>query len=304
MDTDEQERETAITVCYYRASNTVVAQVFRQETTTMIHADYFVITFEKNNTTEAHLPRLFGLYVHNGREARMMNFVGLRGSNNVFVGESHNRIMIWASGSQAHYVATTIPTDRLGSYSVARIDLQVTITVLDADFMIDAIQPSKVYKASKIINIGEKGTTLYIGAPTSDLRFRIYNKSAESGIFPDVGGEFARFELQCRNRYADKAFVALRNKMVRAFYLMITKRMIDAYNHKILEGAIREYDEELFVDTFPTGKDDSLSRRKRWLEHSVFPAMKRLLLEDREYLDNFIDRLYNQDNSDDETYKY
>ena len=278
--------------------------MFYRGATALIHADYFVITFEKNNTTEAHLPRLFGLYVHDGREARMMSFTGLRGSNNVFVGENYNRIMIWASGSQAHYVATTIKTEGMGSYSVARIDLQVTMSVLDADYMIEYIQPSKIYKAIKITNIGEKGTTLYIGAPTSDIRLRIYNKSAEASIYPDSGGEYVRFELQCRNRYADKAFIALRNKMIRSFYLMIIKRMIDAYNYKLVENAIREYDEELFTDTFPVNKDDPISRRKRWLENSVFPAMKRLLLEDREYLDNFIDRLYNQDNSDDDTYKY
>jgi len=270
----------------------------------MIRADYFVITFERNTSSEAQLPSLFGFYVRNGSEARIMNYHGLRGNNNVFVGENYNRIMVWASGKEAHYVATTIKTEALGNYSVARIDLQVTMSVLDADYMIECIQPSKVYKAIKITNIGEKGTTLYVGAPTSDLRLRVYNKSAEASIYPDGGGEYVRFELQCRNRYADKAFVALRNKMVRAFYLMILKRMIDSYNHKLVESAIREYDEELFVDTFPESKDDPLERRKRWLENSVYPAMKRMLLEDREYLDNFFNRLYNQDSDDEGTYKY
>jgi hypothetical protein len=148
----------------------------------------------------------------------------------------------------------------------------------------------------KITNINEKGTTLYIGAPTSDLRLRIYNKTAESDIRPDSGGEYVRIELQCRNRYADKAFIALRNNMVRAFYLMLLKRMIDSYNYKLIESALRESDEELFIDTFPVSTDDPLARRKRWLENSVFPAMRRMLLEDKDYLDKFIERLYNGDN--------
>ena len=70
MDTDEQERETAITVCYYRASNTVVAQVFRQETTTMIHADYFVITFEKI-TRQKHTYRVFLVFTCTTEEKRV-----------------------------------------------------------------------------------------------------------------------------------------------------------------------------------------------------------------------------------------
>jgi hypothetical protein len=126
----------------------------------------------------------------------------------------------------------------------------------------------------------------------------VYNKTAESGIVPDGGGEYVRFELQCRNMYADKAFVAFRNNMARSFYLMMLKRMIDSYTFKLVEGAIRSADEELFTDDFPTFKDDPVSRKKRWLEQSVLPALRRLLVEDKEYVDNFVKLLY--DGGDDE----
>jgi hypothetical protein len=76
---------------------------------------------------------------------------------------------------------------------------------------------------------------------------------------------------------------------------MLLKRMIDSYNYKLIESALRESDEELFIDTFPVSTDDPLARRKRWLENSVFPAMRRMLLEDKDYLDKFIERLYNGD---------
>ena len=80
--------------------------------------------------------------------------------------------------------------------------------------------------------------------------------------------------------------------MARSFYLMMLKKMIVAYTFKLVEGAIRSADEELFVDDFPTNRDDPINRKKRWLEQSVLPALRRLLVEDKEYVDNFVKLLY------------
>jgi len=265
----------------------------------MIRCDYFVITMPRNASADAHFPALVGQYVSKAREDRIMYYYGFRGDNGTFVGQSNDRLMIWTSGHEAHYVARTLNTGIFESYSVARMDLQITMTCLDADYMIEYIQPAKVYKATKVVNINEKGTTLYVGAPTSRVRLRVYNKTAESGIVPDGGGEYVRFELQCRNQYADKAFVAFRNNMARSFFLMLLKRMVDSYTLKLVEGAIRSADEELFFDDFPASKDDPMSRKKRWLEQSVLPALRRLLVEDKEYVDNFIRLLY--DGGDDQS---
>jgi hypothetical protein len=258
----------------------------------MIRTDYFVITMPRSVSADAHFPALVGQYVCKPREDRIMHYRGFRGENNTFVGQSDDRLMIWSSGQNAHYVSKTLKTDIFESYSVARMDLQVTMTSLDADYMIEYIQPSRVYKCTKITNLHEKGATLYVGAPTSRVRLRIYNKTAESGIRPESGGEYVRFELQCRDQYADKAFVAFRNDMVRSFYLMMLKKMIDAYTFKLVEDAIRSADEELFVDDFPSSKDNPIARRKRWLEQSVLPALRRLLVEDKNYIDNFVKLLY------------
>jgi len=259
----------------------------------MIRVDYFVITMPRNVSADAQFPSIVGQYVSKPKEERLMQYYGFRGDNGVFVGQSEDRLMIWASGQHAHYVARTIRTDLSDSYSVARMDLQVTMASLDADYMIEYIQPAKIYKATKIVNINGKGTTLYVGAPASRVRLRIYNKTAESGIVPEDGGEYVRIELQCRDQYADKAFTAVRNNMARSFYLMMIKRMIDSYTFKLIEGAIRSADEELFVDDFPASKDDPISRKKRWLEQSVLPALRRLLIEDKDYVDNFVKLLYN-----------
>ncbi len=270
----------------------------------MIRTDYFVITAIRNAKIDAQYPHIVSKYVSQGSEDRIMQYYGFRGRNNVFVGQSNDRLMIWASGQESHYVAKTIDTGIMEEYSVARMDLQITVTSLDADYWIECIQPAKGYKATKVVNINEKGTTLYVGSPNSNLRLRVYNKTAESGIIPDGGGEYVRFEIQCRNNYADKAYIALRNNMVRAFYLMIIKRMVDLYTFGLVQKAIESSDEELFVDDFPQAKDDPLSRKKRWLEQSVFPAMRRLLLEDKNYVDNFIDRLYNGSDKDDDADTY
>jgi len=259
----------------------------------MICTDYFVITMPRNASADAQFPSLVGQYVFRPQEQRIMQYYGYKGSNNTFIGQSSDRIMIWSSGQNAHYVAKTLKTDIFESYSVARMDLQVTMTSIDADYMIEYIQPNKIYKCTKITNLYEKGTTLYVGAPTSRVRLRIYNKTAESFIRPESGGEYVRFELQCRDQYADKAFVAVRNNMARSFYLMMLKKMIDTYTYKLVEDAIRSADEELFIDDFPTSKDDPLSRKKRWLEQSVLPALRRLLVEDKDYVDNFVKLLYN-----------
>jgi hypothetical protein len=92
--------------------------------------------------------------------------------------------------------------------------------------------------------------------------------------------------------------------MARSFYLMMLKKMIDAYTFKLVEGAIRSADEELFVDDFPSSKDDPVSRKKRWLEQSVLPALRRLLVEDRDYVDSFIALLYNGVDGDTNTDTY
>jgi hypothetical protein len=259
----------------------------------MIRTDYFVITMPRSVSADAQYPSIVGQYVSEPQQDRIMQYHGYRGKNKVFVGQSSDRIMIWSSGQNAHYVAKTLKTDVFESYSVARIDLQVTMTSLDADYMIEYIQPNKVYKCTKITNLHEKGTTLYVGAPTSRVRLRVYNKTAESGIVPEGGGEYVRLELQCRDQYADKAFVAVRNNMARSFYLMMLKKMVDAYTFNLVEGAIRSADDELFVDDFPSSRDDPISRRKRWLEQSVLPALRRLLVEDKDYVDNFVQLLYN-----------
>ena len=62
---------------------------------------------------------------------------------------------------------------------------------------------SKATKSLYFRTLQEKGETLYVGAPTSNIRLRIYDKAAEQGL----DGDWTRIELQVRGNQAH----ALRN---------------------------------------------------------------------------------------------
>ena len=62
----------------------------------MIRTDYFVITMPRNASADAQFPSLVGQYVFRPQEQRIMQYYGYKGSNNTFVGQSADRIMIWA----------------------------------------------------------------------------------------------------------------------------------------------------------------------------------------------------------------
>ena len=97
--------------------------------------------------------------------------------------------MYQASGSWAHAIARKL--DRLlpvEGRSVARIDVQATLAVHDADAIIRTTVPNRRYKGTLIQTVFGKGATLYVGAPSSDARLRLYNKSAESGEYPEAAG--------------------------------------------------------------------------------------------------------------------
>ncbi len=65
------------------------------------------------------------------------------------------------------------------------------------------ISPAK--KSMYISTLGEKGETLYVGAPSSKVRCRIYDKAAELGI----NENWTRIELQVRGKRAGNVKSAL-----------------------------------------------------------------------------------------------
>jgi hypothetical protein len=189
--------------------------------------------------------------------------------------------MYQASGSWAHAIARKL--DRLlpvEGRSVARIDVQATLAVHDADAIIRTTVPNRRYKGTLIQTVFGKGATLYVGAPSSDARLRLYNKSAESGEYPEGGGEWLRAELQLRNRYADRMYNAFLSGAVGGTALEFVRRMGDNNLYRLLRDNTSDAADAPYWDE--DSDLDWVGRRIHWLVHCVVPALRKLVLHDPE----------------------
>jgi hypothetical protein len=204
-----------------------------------------------------------------------------------FIGDNGERILLQATGSRADEILQLIETNWPG-LSVARIDLQLTILVADADAIISRTMPSRAYKSVRIVNLAERGSTLYVGAAKSRCRLRIYNKTAESGEQLVSGMERMRIELQLRDEYADRALINMRAGAGDMFFRYYVSRMSDGYITNLLDRAIKDSSMVHMIDTDTLKSDDS---RKLWLEHSVIPALMKLAAYDKDYVREFLKRL-------------
>jgi len=253
----------------------------------MIRADYIVLTYPRSEAAEALYPSLLGYWLPEPRHT--FSLYGFRGyrSGKIFLGERDDRFLLQATGSIAHEVATRfqLPVDH--EISVARVDAQHTMVVADADRLINTCEPKAGYQSTRWTRLDAPGVTLYVGSPRSDVRLRIYNKSAESGIKPVQVGDYMRVELQFRNKRADHMFRAIRARAPRFPFLVQIKRMIDSYTYQLIHDSISADESELFPEELPK-ELDSLSRRKAWIERSVIPAFRRVIAEEPEYLKVFL----------------
>lgn len=209
---------------------------------------------------------------------------GARGwyGKSCFIGQWDNGMLIYqASGSWAHAIVRKL--DRLlpeTGRSVARIDVQATLAVHDADAIIRTTMPNRRYKSTLIQSVYDKGATLYVGAPSSDARMRLYNKSAESGEYPDDGGEWLRAELQLRNKYADRMYKACLSGAMGGTALEFARRMGDNNLYRLLRDSTSTPAEALYWDE--DTDLDWIGRRIRWLVHCVVPALRKLVLHDED----------------------
>ena len=252
-----------------------------------LKVDYLVATYDLV-TVEAHLPAIAGAVIRKPESGRHL---GCRGywcaeTRRAFVGDDSRRVMVSVTSSPAHAAALAIP--RLETLSIARIDVQTTFVARDADLLIRSCDPSARYQAFRIAPVRDRGCTLYVGSPRSDKRLRIYNKSAESGEAPEVG-EYVRFELQLRDDYAERAFTSLRGGGLKGWYLHALRSMIDSFTFAIVRDALNDV-EEYQQDS--VALEDWTQRRIIWVERSVIPALKKLFAARPEYLDIFVQMLY------------
>lgn len=130
---------------------------------------------------------------------------------------------------------------------------------------------SRSTSAMYISTLGEKGETLYIGAPSSKIRLRIYDKAAEQG----TDSEWTRIELQVRGKQAND----LRDRLVGA-----------GYGVEIIAPAIRafcDFPESREYQQVLGRKSDGLSPPKQtetdtraWLLTTVTTALAREIARD------------------------
>jgi hypothetical protein len=263
----------------------------REGETAMLRADFLVLTVPRTVAAEAAYPVMASYWLPDPKPSSLYGFRGYR-CGKVFIGEREDRYLVQATGAIAHDVALAFPLAAEHELSVARIDVQITFVVRDADFFILACEPSKAYKSVRWCPVGEQGQTLYVGAPKSDCRLRIYNKTAESGIKPQSPGDFVRFELQFRNNYADRMFRAIRARAPKFPFLSHLRRMVDSFSFDTVKRHLESLEDELFPEE--EIKDvDAISRRKLWLERSVIPALRKVLAEEPEYWEVFTKLLDN-----------
>lgn len=276
----------------YRESNTVAVQqcdlvvhAYRGSTA-MASIDYIVATFARDDHVQAIEPHILST-LSSGKKVSLYGYTGLT-HNSVTYAISYNggRAMVAGTGDRAHDAASTIQAINPSGLSVARLDIQETVIIDNPDRAIVFLTPKKVYKATRISSVNEEGETLYIGAPKSRARLRIYNKSAESGIVPE-SGKYLRVEVQLRDRYADLAYAKYLDGLSDQVLSYWIDQMLDASSARDLLNLCRYFCVQRLGQWTPP--DESwVDRRKAWFERSVVPAMAKLLIEEPEYLETAI----------------
>jgi len=245
--------------------------------------DWITITVPDWHNHDAMTPVLLGeLMAGNVSQGRHPSgALGWYGRSCFLGAWDNGRLIYQASGSWAHAIVRKL--DRLlpvDGRSVARIDVQATLAVHDADAIIRTTVPNRRYKSTLIQTVFGKGATLYVGAPSSDARLRLYNKSAESGEYPSDGGEWLRAELQLRNRYADRMYAACLGSAMGGTALEFVRRMCDNNLYRLLRDNTSSAADAPYWDE--DSDLDWVGRRIHWLVHCVVPALRKLVLHDPE----------------------
>lgn len=253
----------------------------------MAHCDYLVSTVAVDDHVQALEPRL----MHQVEGGKVIGLHGYRVTMREKAGYGYSRdgsrLMIVGTGTGADRAMAMLSLFDGCSISIARIDLQDTVAVDDPDRVIAFTSPRPSYRASRWTAVGEPGETLYVGAPKSDARLRLYNKTAESGLSPGEGLQYLRVEVQLRNRYADQAYRQIRKGGSEEVLIAWVQRMLmpsDADYVKKLIG----YHSVAALLRLDEREEDWIARRKMWIERSVVPSIKRLLVAEPGYKETLI----------------
>jgi hypothetical protein len=188
--------------------------------------------------------------------------------------------MLIITGAYAQECAARIP-EQLDTYaSFARIDIQSTFKVNDADEFISKLKHARRYQATRINREDRRGATFYVGSRSSALFARAYNKTAESNLQSDDESEFVRVEFCLRDKYADRVWTQFRSNKLEQMFVSLVERMFDEISAKqILERASLDLTEREKL-MLASDVSDWRERRLAWLESTVVPALQKLMTED------------------------
>lgn len=251
----------------------------------MTRCDYFVATWGGVDVDRL-LPFLYWVAgIDASSEDTVLYGARSKRGKNATVGVWNNgMILLAATGQASHDVALAVRSIAVEQRSVARMDLEATLPYAGADEHIKTLKPSGRYNATRYESVNGRGVTLYVGAPSSAARLRVYNKTAESGESHPSGDELVRYEIQTRDKYADAAYRALCTGAEDEYLMMWLRKMLvapDVLN--VLSGRIRNGECVTLEDDPPDA--GWIGRRKRWIETCVVPALRKLLAVDPSYLD-------------------
>jgi DNA relaxase NicK len=153
--------------------------------------------------------------VSQGNDVRCLKLQGFHGkkAGGVFVGHRYDGSLVQLTGSDARDSWKLIMPHQT---NVTRIDLQVTIEFVDPQKRLIVKAYNKALRAPKVkgrapeyklITTSREGDTLYFGAPSSDIKGRMYDKGIESKCAP--AGRVVRYEIQARRDIAKRTAAAL-----------------------------------------------------------------------------------------------
>lgn len=243
-----------------------------------MRADYLVYT----TSDESAAGVLYGLLAGDGEggERVFRVLLGAEGiqSGRVFVGywAARGRWVLQATGSDAGepfraIVALGEPGE---GESVARLDIQCTLPIAQADDFILALQPGARYTAVRYENLREPGATLYVGSPASNKRLRVYNKTAQAGVTSPLG-ELVRVELQLRNERADYALAIARARGDDGLYQWWRTVVVD-----MAPGLAELIPQREMAHIDVPEPVVGQKRYLEWVERCVLPALGRIALTD------------------------
>ena len=210
-------------------------------------------------------------------------------------GSGHDRALLAVAGAGAepelHGLLAAIGPDVMRSpVSVRRVDFQATVEIQDdVNALIGELRPAPDYAYLRLASsaAGTEGAGLYVGSPRSDVRLRIYNKSADlerKGVLPAPGaGELLRVELILRRQAAQRA---LHHRVQNA------ERLDDLWLSHVchrVPGLEPILARGRGVPPLPRLVDNREDRATdAWLHKAVLPAIARHYRGDREGLDEFL----------------